>query len=270
MQRLITYVLITLLSFGLVIHEASAKRFGGGRSFGVQRSHSSLFSGYKPNATPMRKVDKTHWGSLFGGLLLGGLLSTLFMGHGLTSGLFSWILLGLAAYAIFNFIRRKNQPAASTSQKTQPFWQQTTNSNQAYQYTNGFGASATANPIHNFNQDDFLRDAKICFLRLQAAYDQKNSADIKTFTLPEIYAEIQMQFDERGNEPNHTEVMSLEAELLDVSKQSLSTIASVRFTGLIKEDSEPATALNEIWHFRQMSDNGPWLVGGIQQNVNQP
>ena len=87
-----------------------------------------------------------------------------------------------------------------------------------------------------FVETDFLRDAKTKFIRLQAAYDQKNLADIKEFTSPEVLAEIQMQFQERENASNDTEVVSLEAELLDVSNEGNLLTASVRFSGRIKEN----------------------------------
>ncbi len=107
------------------------------------------------------------------------------------------------------------------------------------------------------------------FIRLQAAYDQKNMHDLSAFTAPEVFAEIKMQLDERGDAWNKTEVVHLEAELLDVSQQGNSTMVSVRFTGAIKENNDPQTTLDEIWHFRQF-DKGEWSVSGIQQEVYQP
>lgn len=115
-----------------------------------------------------------------------------------------------------------------------------------------------------------MREAKVTFNRLQAAYDQKNLQDLSEFTAPEVFAEIKMQLDERGDAPNKTEVISLDAELLDISKQSNSFIASVRFTGSIKENDEQPSQLDEIWHFRQFPNSPQWLVGGVQQEVFQP
>lgn len=269
MRQIISYVLIGLLSFGLVIHEASAKRFGGGRSFGIQRSQSSLFSPSKSQSSSAinQSINKNRWGGILGGLLVGGLLTSLFMGHGLTSGLFSWLILGAAAYFIMTMIRRRSQPAMQTAQAN-PFFRQDAFNTMNQQFTNSSGATGSGQ--NNLVDDNFLRDAKVCFLRLQAAYDQKNLDDIKAFTLPEVYAEIQMQLDECGDAPNHTEVLNLQAELLDVSKQSYSIIASVRFTGSVKENNDPVAPLDEIWHFRQMEPNKEWLVGGIQQGVYQP
>ena len=89
------------------------------------------------------------------------------------------------------------------------------------------------------------------------------------FTAPDVFAEIKMQLDERGNEPNITETSDLAAELLDVSKQAQGTMASVRFTGFIKENNDPKIKLDEIWHFRQFGNNNAWAVAGIQQAVLQ-
>ncbi|RUR09521.1 Tim44 domain-containing protein [Legionella sp. km772] len=267
MRYLVSCALIALLSFGLMINEASAKRFGGGRSFGVQRSQSSLFSSNKTQNTASlgQKFNKSKWGGMLGGLLVGGLLASLFMGNGFANGIMSWLILGAAAYFIVNFFRRRMQPATQTAQAS-PFRQTTHNSpfNQYYA-----GNSSASTQTSDFVSENFLRDAKVTFIRLQAAYDQKNLADLKSFTLPEVFGEIKMQLDERGDEPNVTEVINLNAELLDVSKQSYSMIASVRFTGTIKENNE-VNSLDEIWHFRQLENSKEWLVGGIQQEVYQP
>jgi predicted lipid-binding transport protein (Tim44 family) len=267
MRYVISCFLIAFLSFGLLINEASAKRFGGGRSFGVQRSHSSLFSSNKTHSTASlgNTMNKSRWGGMLGGLLIGGLLGSLFMGHGFASGMMSWLILAVAAYFIINFLRRKNQPVMQTAQAT-PFKQNTFNNPFNQYYANNSSSSAQTADTTN---DNFLRNAKLSFIRLQAAYDQKNVEDLKAFTLPEVYAEIQMQLDERGNELNQTEVVNLNAELLDMSNQAYSKVASVRFTGSIKENNE-LNQLDEIWHFRQLENSSEWLVGGIQQEVHQP
>ena len=80
MRTFMFYLLITALSFGVLVNEASAKRFGGGRSFGVQRSHSSLFSSHAPQTKAFGQQANTRkWGGVLGGLLVGGLLTSLFM-----------------------------------------------------------------------------------------------------------------------------------------------------------------------------------------------
>lgn len=281
MRAILSSLLILLLSFGLTLNEASAKRFGGGKSFGVQRSQSSLFNQNKStNAASLNQKPGTgsKWGGMMGGmlggLLIGGLLTSLFMGNGLGTGLITWLILGAALFFLISFVRKRMQPAAYQSAQGNPFTQH--NSNPLNNFTQAFtnngnnGGGSASDVPEGFNTDAFLRQAKVLFIRLQTAYDQKNIEDLKAFTAPEIFAEIQMQLDERGNAANKTEVYNLEADLLDASKQSYSTIASVRFTGSVKENDDPVSPLDEIWHFRQFEANGEWVVGGIQQEVVQP
>lgn len=268
MRYVISCFMIALLSFGLFINEASAKRFGGGRSFGVQRSQSSLFSSTKTHKSAAlgQKANKSRWGGMLGGMLIGGLLASLFMGNGFASGMMSWLLLAAAVYFIVKMVQRRTQPvtqAANTSSFRQPTFNNPLNQ---YFTNNSNSSSSTGVDLDN---EALLRTAKLCFIRLQAAYDQKNLADLQAFTLPEVFAEIKMQLDERGNEPNSTEVINLDAELLDLSNQSYSKLASVRFTGQIKENGE-LNSLDEIWHFRQLDRNSEWQVGGIQQEVYNP
>lgn len=267
MRTFFSFLLITLFTFGLVVNEASAKRFGGGRSFGVQRSQSSLFSGNKGQNTAAmgQKSNTGRWGGVLGGMLIGGLLASLFMGNGLFNGLMTWLILGTALFFIIGFFRKKMQPAMNSTQSNAFRQNIFDNVNQSFNSSNTSGSAQNT----HFNAEQFLRNAKVTFIRLQTAYDQKNLQDLNTFTSPEVFAEIKMQLDERGDALNQTEVVDLNAELLDVSKQALSTIASVRFTGTIKEN-DATSPLDEIWHFRQFENNGDWIVGGIQQEVIQP
>lgn len=270
MRNFFSFFLIALLTFGLVVNEASAKRFGGGRSFGIQRSKSSLFSSPAANSSKSwtQKTAKTrNWGGMLGGLLVGGLLASLFMGHGLGTGLLTWLILGGLVFFLVNFFRRKMHPSLASGS---PNVFRQNSANNSFNNFYGTGSGAAVNYQTNFVPEVFLRDAKVKYIRLQTAYDQKNLQDLQEFTTPEVFAEIKMQLDERGDEPNKTEVLSLEAELLDVSKQADSIVASVRFTGSVKENDDPIAQLDEIWHFRQFHNNGLWVVGGLQQEVYQP
>lgn len=270
MRTLFSFLFIVLLTFGLTINEASAKRFGGGRSFGVQRSQSSLFSSHNTQkSSPFTKNNsRSKWGGMLGGLLVGGLLASLFMGHGLANGLMTWLILGSVLFFIISFLRKKMQPGFQS--QTSNVFRQNSFTDSSQSFSSGGSSNTTPNYPNGFDQESFLRNAKVNFIRLQAAYDQKNLHDLNSFTAPEVFAEIKMQIEERGNEPNKTEVININAELLDVSKQSYSTIASVRFTGTIKENNDPISQLDEIWHFRQFNSNSEWVVGGIQQEVVQP
>ena len=119
-----------------------------------------------------------------------------------------------------------------------------------------------------FEDEPFLRQAKANFLRLQDANDKGDINDIREFTTPEVSAEIGLQIQERGGKAQHTEVMTLNAEMADVVTEGDHVIASVRFSGLIREEEGAgAEAFNEIWHIQKSTSqpNGSWFIAGIQQ-----
>jgi predicted lipid-binding transport protein (Tim44 family) len=127
---------------------------------------------------------------------------------------------------------------------------------------------AEAVSIPGFEAEPFLRVAKTSFIRLQAANDAGDLDDIRDFTTPEMYAEISMQIRERGDAPQKTEVVSVNASLVEAVIEGDYAVVSVRFTGLIREapnaNPEP---FDEIWHVRQdqRDRKATWLISGIQQ-----
>jgi predicted lipid-binding transport protein (Tim44 family) len=119
----------------------------------------------------------------------------------------------------------------------------------------------------DFDVAAFLRSAKVYFIRLQAAWDAKNLADIREFTTPEVFAEIKVQIDEKKNAKNKTDVVELEAELLGIDTTPDEYLASVRFTGKIREnDNGTAEPVEEVWNLtKPRQGRGGWLLAGIQQ-----
>jgi hypothetical protein len=87
------------------------------------------------------------------------------------------------------------------------------------------------------------------FVRLQAANDAGNLEDIREFVAPELFAEIKLQLDERGKAIQQTDVVTLNAELLEVVTEPTRHIASVRFSGMIREEAgAPAAPFDEVWN----------------------
>jgi predicted lipid-binding transport protein (Tim44 family) len=263
MKKFISTLIVIFVAWGLMISDADARRFGGGRSFGMQRSATSYA---RPSVSPAGQAAQTgnRWLGPLAGLAAGGLLASLFMGHGFASGILSWLLVGGFCLLVFNWFQRRNTPAPQYNSQA---------NNNVSQFVNPFANANTANTgilskyPAGFDAADFIRNAKVQFIRLQAAYDTKNVSDLRDFTAPEVFAEIQMQFQERKDEVNQTDVVSLDAELLDAETDADGIVASVRFTGMIKEEAnEPATPLNETWHFRKDNTAQKWLLAGLQQN----
>ena len=89
MRRFLTLILVFVCAFGLLVNEAQAKRFGGGRSFGMQRPVMSNFSRstVPPQAAMAPRSTANKWLGPLAGLAMGGLLASLFMGHGIGSGI---------------------------------------------------------------------------------------------------------------------------------------------------------------------------------------
>ena len=76
-----------------------------------------------------------------------------------------------------------------------------------------------------------------------------------------------MQLAERGDVKQTTDVMTLNAEVLEAIDEGNRHIVSVRFTGLVREDADAVPiALDEVWHLsKPVSGQGGWVVSGIQQ-----
>lgn len=265
MRKFLSILLLFLVTLGLFVHDAEARRFGGGRSFGISRSTSSFSragnagQNYFRQPLGQQTSSASRWLGPLAGLAAGGLLASLFMGNGMGSGILSWILVGGLFLMLFSFMRNRMQPRQNYNDDYRNAWQKSNISS--------FPPSAAMNtyPV-GFDAPTFLREAKAQYIRLQAAYDQKNLNDIREFTTPEVFAEIQLQFQERGIEENKTDVVSLEAELLNVETEMQSVVATVKFNGMIQEDKNlPAASISEIWHFKKESGNLRWAVAGVQQ-----
>ncbi|MFM0120076.1 TIM44-like domain-containing protein [Paraburkholderia sp. RL18-101-BIB-B] len=118
-----------------------------------------------------------------------------------------------------------------------------------------------------FDSEAFLRNAKVYFVRLQAAWDVGNMDDIREFTTPEMFAEVKVDLSSRGAQTNQTDVVQLHAELLGVEERANEYFASVRFSGLIREaPGAAAEPFVEVWNLSKANRAGEgWLLAGIQQ-----
>ena len=279
MNKIATLMTLAVLSFGLATFDAEAKRFGGGKSIGQQRQSISPQAAPKPTQAPTAAAAATggnKWAGPLAGLAAGGLLAALFMG-GAFEGVNMTDVLMLAALmaAIFFVIRmmRKSRQEQVTRPLQYSGMDANTSNSPITPASMGLGAATdatqkAANIPADFKVEPFLRNAKTSFIRLQAANDARDLNDIREYTTPEMYAEISMQISERGDEPQKTEVLSINAELLEVVTTDDQAIASVRFNGQLREshDSLPES-IDEIWHVQKSLKDAEavWLLAGIQQ-----
>ncbi len=116
-----------------------------------------------------------------------------------------------------------------------------------------------------FDAIGFARTAKLIFIRMQAANDAGDLNDLRAFTTPEMFAAARLDLQERGSATQKTDVVQLDAEVIDVSQESTQQVVSVRFHGLIREDASGGAApFDEIWHLVKPVDGSrEWAIAGI-------
>lgn len=268
MKKILALVLVILVGAGALGTDAYAKRFGGGKSFGKQREQVTQPAAPRPAGPAASPAGGRSWLGPIAGLAAGGLLASMLMGHGFDGfKLFDFLLIAALAFGAFMLFRKFR---AAQPQTQQPL--QYAGMNQSAYLP--ASASATPQTAHAstrpewFEDEPFLRAAKSNFIRLQEAYDRADLNDIREFTTPEVFAEIRMQIEERGNGVNKTDVVQLNAAMADVVTEAGLVIASVRFSGLLREDADAvAQPFDEVWHIQKSATdrNAAWFISGIQQ-----
>ena len=295
-------VLLTLgLSVGITDAEA-AKRLGGGKSFGVQRQMTPPPKAptAAPTAAPAQnpsaaastaaaapaaaaaQAPKRSWMGPLAGLAAGLGLAALASHFGFGGELASMLMIGLlvmAVIAVIGFFMRKRSVGQSPAMAGAGGFQyrdsgadltapaEKSNVLSMPGSSVSAEAPATKNIPSDFDVAGFVRNAKVNFIRLQAANDAGNLEDIREFTTPEMFAEIKMDFAERHGAAQETDVVSIDADVLEVAEEPTRFVVSVRFTGLVREDKNAAAEpIDEIWHLvKPREGQGGWLLAGIQQ-----
>ena len=275
MTKWLIGVCAVVLGGALVIDDAEARRLGGGRTTGVQRSVPNNPPANVPAKPEQRQAAPnqttqpqpsglSRWMPMLGGLALGGLLGYLFGGNGLL-GLLLLAALVIVAVMAFRALARRR-----TAEAPQPM--QYAGLNQQEMVTppsqTGLQAQAARSDLPaGFDVAGFLRGAKMNFIKLQAANDLGQAEQIREFTTDEMFEELKKDIAERAGAGQHTDIEGLEAELLEVASEGGEHWASVRFSGSVREaPGTPAVAFAEVWNLVKPADGSSgWLLAGIQQ-----
>lgn len=300
---LLAFVLMAGVA-SMVVTDAEARRLGGG-SFGRQSSNigriAPMQRGMQQPGQQAQQAQRaanasqagaarpaSRWGGLLGGALLGLGLGALLSHFGIggdMAGMISTVLMLIIIFYAVRFLLRRFSKKRHTEQDPAAYAGNYPDNHTMHSNVPEIGsalprsASSSGNSTGAVTQNDtwgipvdfdvpaFLRAAKSYFIRMQAAWDKGDINDIHEFTTPEMFAEIRLQLQERGTEPNVTDVMSLEAELLGIETVGDEYMASVKFSGQIRE-SEGAVAepFEEVWNLtRPVSRKDGWVLAGIQQ-----
>lgn len=302
MKNFSLLALILGLVFTLGMGNVEAKRLGGGKSSGMQRQDTVQKTATpgpsQSAATPTTPAGaaatppKRSWMGPLAGLAAGLGLAALASHFGFGEGLANMLMIGLLVMVVVGviafFMRKRAAPPQAalagvggmsgmggTEYATQKAYDVSMPAPQAGGSLIGSGlapgasagASAQPNIPADFDVAGFVRNAKAQFLRLQAANDSANLDDLREFTTPEMFAELSLQISERMGAVQRTDVLHVDAEVVQVEQEPTRYVVSVRFTGSIREDrNAPAEGFDEIWHLTKPSNgNSGWMLAGIQQ-----
>lgn len=284
-----------MLSCALVLTPtlSDAKRLGGGKSSGLQRSMPARTA---PDAAPAKPAQpaqqaqpgtpaqaaapaaapaKRSWLGPIAGIAAGLGLAALMSHLGLSEAFGSVLLMMLLAVAGVFLVRwlmgrMRPQPAGMarsplSSAPAQVAWPTPASAPSP--------AAAPARPAAAFvpaafDSEGFARAAKTIFVRLQAANDAGDLDDLRRFTTPEMFAELKTELLERAGKPQQTEVLHVDATVLDVADEDGRQVVSVRYTGRVKEErAGEALDFDEVWHLVRPhgDETRGWAIAGIEQ-----
>ncbi len=283
-----------VLASTLFVAEAQAKRMGGGKTLG--RQNSGLLQRQQatpaPAAAPRQSVAPTaasprpanRWGGLLGGLAAGIGLAALFHAFGLGAGLASFVMAlliaGLAVVAGMFLLRLSRRSGATSTPQpagmprgaydAAQLGPESYLPPQRFEGTQTPAANATAVQgaiPADFDQRAFLNKAREHYYQLQKAWDAGDLHGIESYSTPELFAQLKSEIEQRGGAQNQTDVVTLEAVLLDLQELGGEYLASVEFSGLVREERwGGAQSVREVWNLvKPVSGNGGWLLAGIQQ-----
>jgi predicted lipid-binding transport protein (Tim44 family) len=294
MRKLITGFAAALICMAFVATDAdAAKRLGGARSVGTQRNITNA----PPTATPAKPMQQaaapaaaqpaasgmSRWMPLLGGLALGGALGWLMGANGMGGMMVGLLLAGLLVFAAIFVIRmlaqkrgdapRMQYAGAPQGSPYSSMGSETVAAPPPSQ-ASGFDAPAVpaaggiaANVPADFDVAGFLRGAKLNYMKLQIANDQGNLDELREFTSDALFEELKKDVQARGSEKQQTDVLALNADLLEVVTEGDKHWASVRFSGSVREaPGDAPTGFEEVWNLaKPVNGSQGWQLAGIQQ-----
>ena len=251
-------------------------------------------------------APKKPWGAMLGGLAAGLGLAWLASSLGLGEAfgqIIMFALLALVIMVVGGFLYRKFKSGGNTTSAKSPFafqgaggaatpksyspenvgndasarpWERNNTAFDANQQSSGSmigsglaGSKSWGVPA-DFDAQGFLRACKGNFLTLQDAWDRSDINSLRAMMTDDMLSEIKTQLAEReshtGLGVNKTDVEMLDAKLLGIEELSDMYMASVEFSGMIREDaSSGASPFREVWNMtKPRSGAGGWLVAGVQ------
>ncbi len=238
------------------------------------------------------------WGAMLGGLAAGLGLAWLASSLGLGEAFGQIIMFGLIALGIMmvvGYFMRRRASASNTNTNPSPLAFQGAGATPPQQPQNTqfnvnpntpsashasigsmIGSSVSGFQPNwsiptGFDVDGFVNKAKENFIVMQDAWDRSDTKSLRDLMTDNMLKEITAQIAERDatasvGQITKTEVISLEAKLLGIEESVDGYLASVEFSGMIREDAgAQPEAFKEVWNMSlNKTNHSGWLVAGIQ------
>jgi predicted lipid-binding transport protein (Tim44 family) len=114
--------------------------------------------------------------------------------------------------------------------------------------------------------EEMLQLARQSFVQFQAAWDRADLQCLAALASAPLLEDLRSQLAERGPGPNHTEVLQLEARLLALEDLHEAFVASVEFSGRIRERlDDDAAPFRELWLLANVKAAGRgWQLAQVQ------
>jgi predicted lipid-binding transport protein (Tim44 family) len=290
MTKWICSVFAFALVAALTPFDAEARRLGGGKPIGAQRQALPDKPATAPAAAPAQqaapaaaaagtaaaaKPGMGRWLAPLAGLAAGLGLAYLLgdqLGSFVMALLIGVLLVAAVMFLMRRFAKPREQAAGPQGMRYATIGSETVAAPPPSQATGGaaepsFRAQFARRIPEGFNAEAFAREAKKSFIALQAANDRGDVDAIRDFVTDEMFEHLKADVAGRGGAGQQTDVVTLNAELLEVVTEGDMHWASVRFSGMLREAAGGAPEqFAEIWNLQKSArgDSG-WLLAGIQQ-----
>ena len=224
------------------------------------------------------------------GLGIAALLSSMGLGGAFLEMMSSMLLIGLVIFAVLFIVRRLRGSAARPAMQQAGGQSMMRNADPApspWQQPKAApapmpaaapaavqpaaAAAVPAPPVDeswfipgDFDTPTFLANAKTQFVEIQKLWDQGDVEQLRTYLTDDLLKEASPQIAQRQGD-NVTQVVLLNAELLGIEKVADGHLASVRYSGMLREElGAEAFRFEEVWNLFK-ADGAGWLLAGIQQ-----
>jgi len=276
MKKLTVSLFTLVFGASILADDVEAARLGGGRSIGAQRQVTATPKQATPPtqqqpATAPQPSGPGRWLAPLAGLAAGLGLGWLFAQGGVGAVASTLLMALLAGAIVFALTRVLSKQRASRPQYA-GFGNETVAAPPPSQLPGDAGVQPNyrsqfvSNIPAGFDVEGFVKEARRNFLRLQEANDRGDLPRLRQITTEDMFNALKGDVAEHSG-VQQTDVVTLNAALLELVTEGELYWASVRFSGSIREEaSAPAEPFEEIWHLRKpVNGSSGWLLAGIQQ-----